>query len=57
MNGDGIKISLGGHEYTKEQKLMKNAGFKDKFVNFEETSFAGDMGFFENNELKCWSKN
>lgn len=57
LNGDGIKISLGGHEYSKEQKLMKNAGFKDKFVNFEETSFAGDMGFFENNELKCWSKN
>ena len=51
--GDGIKISLGGHEYTTSNKLVQ---VKRGNVYFNDTSFKGDMGFFENNELVCTSR-
>lgn len=51
--GDKIKISLGGHEYTSEGKLVKSDRFKGKFVKFDMASYSGEMGFFENNKLKC----
>jgi hypothetical protein len=54
LNGDGIKVSLGGHTYTNS-KLVKSNGFKNKYVDFDIASFSGEMGFFENNELKCWA--
>lgn len=55
LNGDGIKISLGGHLYTAEKKLIKSDRRKTKFVSFDVASFSGEMGFFENNDLKCWA--
>lgn len=54
LNGDGIKISLGGHTY-KDSKLIKGDNRKDKYVDFDVASFSGEMGFFENNNLKCWA--
>lgn len=55
LNGDGIKISLGGHLYTAEKKLIKSDRRKTKYVSFDVASFEGEMGFFENNDLKCWA--
>lgn len=55
LNGDGIKISLGGHLYTGEKKLIKSESFKTRFVKFDVASFSGEMGFFEDNALKCWA--
>lgn len=55
LNGDGIKISLGGHMYTSEKKLIKSDRRKTKFVKFDVASFEGEMGFFEDGELKCWA--
>lgn len=55
LNGDGIKISLGGHLYTAEKKLIKSDRRKTKYVDFDVASFEGEMGFFENNDLKCWA--
>lgn len=57
LNGDGIKISLGSHKYGKDSKLEKTSWLSSKYIKFEATSFDGELGFFENNELKCWSKN
>lgn len=56
LHGDGIKISLGGHVYL-ESKLIKTDGFKNKYVDFDVAAFSGEMGFFENNKLKCWAIN
>lgn len=56
LNGDGIKISLGGHIYV-DSKLMKSEGRKHRHVEFDVATFSGEMGFFENNELKCWAIN
>ena len=50
--GDGIKISLSGHEYTSDNEIIKRKGSN---LYFEDQSFKGDMGFFENNELVCTS--
>lgn len=55
LNGDGIKISLGGHLYSTDKKLIKSDRLKTKFVSFDVASFSGEMGFFENSELKCWA--
>ncbi len=54
--GDKIKISLGGHEYTSEGKLVKSDRFKGKFVKFDMASYSGEMGFFESNKLKCYAQ-
>ena len=54
--GDKIKISLGGHEYDSENKLIKSKRFKGKFVKFDMTDYSGEMGFFEGNKLKCWAQ-
>lgn len=54
--GDKIKISLGGHEYNSEAKLVKSNRLKAKFVKFDMTSYSGEMGFFENNKLKCYAQ-
>lgn len=54
--GDRIKISLGGHEYTAEGKLIKSKGLKAKFVKFDVADYSGEMGFFENNKLKCYAQ-
>lgn len=55
LTGDGIKISLGGHSYTAEKKLIKSDQRKMKYVKFDIASFEGEMGFFENNNLSCWA--
>jgi hypothetical protein len=55
LHGDGIKISLGGHLYTAEKKLIKSGRRKTKYVDFDVASFKGEMGFYENNDLKCWA--
>lgn len=54
--GDKIKISLGGHEYTSEGKLIKSNRFKAKYVRFDVASYSGEMGFFESNKLKCYAQ-
>lgn len=54
--GDKIKISLGGHEYTSEGKLIKSDRFKGKYVKFDMASYSGEMGFFESNKLKCYAQ-
>lgn len=56
LHGDGITISLGGHTYAGS-KLIKSDGRKNKYVDFDIASFTGEMGFFENNVLKCWAPN
>lgn len=53
--GSGIKISLGGHSYDGDNKLISSKKFSAKHVNFDFSTFSGEMGFFENDELVCWS--
>ncbi len=53
--GDGIKISLGGHAYTSSNKLITSKSFKNRHVKLDIASFSGEMGFFEDNNLKCWA--
>jgi hypothetical protein len=53
--GEKIKISLGGHGYNAEKKLIKSTHLKGKFVKFDGANFSGEMGFFEKDNLKCWS--
>ncbi len=54
--GDKINISLGGHEYSADGKLITSKRFKGKFVKFDVASFSGEMGFFEANQLKCYAQ-
>lgn len=53
--GEGIKISLGGHAYTSGNKLITSKSFKDRYVKLDIASFSGEMGFFEDGNLKCWA--
>lgn len=53
--GEGIKISLGGHAYTSSNKLITSKSFKNRHVKLDIASFSGEMGFFEDNALKCWA--
>lgn len=55
LTGSGIKISLGGHQYTSEQKLISSDRLMGKYVKFDVATFSGEMGFFENDTLKCWA--
>lgn len=53
--GNGIKISLGGHQYTSDNKLITSDKLKAKHVQFDVATYEGEMGFFENDSLKCWA--
>lgn len=53
--GNGIKISLGGHQYSSDNKLIKSDKLKAKHVKFDVATYSGEMGFFENDNLKCWA--
>lgn len=53
--GEGIKISLGGHAYTSGNKLITSKSFKDRYVKLDIAAFSGEMGFFEDGNLKCWA--
>ena len=55
LTGNGVKISLGGHQYTSENKLISSDHLKAKYVKFDVASYSGEMGFFENDNLKCWA--
>lgn len=53
LTGEGIKISLGGHLYKDNKKLIKSENRKVQYVTFKDTAFQGDIGLFVNNELLC----
>lgn len=55
LQGDVIKISLGGHQYTSEGKLIASEKLRAKVVKFDMANYSGEMGFFENDKLKCWA--
>lgn len=55
LQGDVIKISLGGHQYTSEGKLISSDKLRAKVVKFDMANYSGEMGFFENDKLKCWA--
>lgn len=53
--GSGMKVSLGGHKYDSDNKLISSKKLSGKFVNFKREEFSGEMGLFENDELTCYS--
>lgn len=55
LNGNGIKVSLGGHQYTTEGKLITSDKLSGKYVKFDVATYSGEMGFFENDTLRCWA--
>lgn len=55
LQGDTMKISLGGHMYTSEGKLISSDQLKARVVKFDIANYSGEMGFFENDKLKCWA--
>ncbi|MBC7712530.1 MAG: hypothetical protein H7177_04300 [Rhizobacter sp.] len=54
--GDKIKISLGGHAFDSNGKVIKSDRIKGKFVRFDVANYSGEMGFFEGTKLKCWAQ-
>ena len=52
--GDGVKIALGGHEYTTNGKLIPSAYHKLGYVKFDDTTFRGEIAYYEGNTRNCW---
>jgi hypothetical protein len=53
--GSGMKVSLGGHKYDADNKLIPSKKLSGKLVNFKREEFSGEMGLFENDVLTCYS--
>ena len=55
LEGDTIKIALGGHDYDKDGKLTLSEHSIDKYVKFAWDNYTGELAIYEKGKLRCWA--
>ena len=54
LDGNEIKILLGGHSFDENNKLKLSDHLLARTVKFDWGSYRGELAIFEKGKVKCW---
>ena len=55
LNGNNIKILVGGHYFDSNNKLVPSEHKLASHVKFDWENFNGELAIFEKDKVRCWS--
>lgn len=55
LNGNGIKILVGGHQFDSDNKVVPSEHKLARHVKFEWGSYSGELAISEKGKVRCWA--
>jgi hypothetical protein len=55
LNGDDIKILIGGHQFDSDNKIVPSEHRLARHVKFDWGTYSGEMAIFEKGKVRCWA--